>query len=255
MNKNLKYAVLGLSLTASIFAGCKKDDPDPDPVFGNVTFKFDNMVGTEDLSIGSGNYTNAHGDAFTVTLFNYYISNVKLKRPDGTFFTESNSYHLIKETDAASTTFKLSEVPEGEYTEVQFMLGVDSTRNVSGAQTGALDPANGMFWSWNSGYIMAKVEGTSPQSTQTTNDLVFHVGGFSGANSVLKTITLPLSTRAKVTADIDPTITLKADVLAWFAAPNVIDFSVTNLIHMPGTGAKTMADNYANMFTVKSVTN
>jgi hypothetical protein len=255
MNKNLKFAMLGLSLTASIFAGCKKDDPDPDPVFGDVTFKFDNMVGTQDLSIGSGNYTNAHGDAFNVTTFNYYVTNVKLKHADGTYFTEPNSYHLVKETDAASTTFKLSEVPEGEYTEVQFMLGVDSTRNVSGAQTGALDPANGMFWSWNSGYIMAKVEGTSPQSTQTTDDIIFHVGGFSGANSVLKTIKLPLSTRAKVTADIDPTITLKADVLAWFSSPNVIDFSMMNVIHMPGTEAKSLADNYANMFSVKSVTN
>jgi hypothetical protein len=253
MNKNLKYALLVLSITVSIFAGCDKDDPEPEA--GNVTFKFDNMVGTEDLAIGSGNYTNANGDAFNVTLFNYYISNVKLKRADGTFFTEPNSYHLVKETDAASTTFKLSEVPEGEYTEVQFMLGVDSARNVSGAQTGALDLSNGMFWTWNSGYIMAKVEGSSPQSTQTTNDLVFHVGGFSGTNNVIKTISLPLSTRAKVSADIDPVITLKADVLAWFSSPNVIDFSVMNLVHMPGADAKKMADNYANMFSVKSVTN
>lgn len=251
----LKYSLLPLAFLALAYVGCDRDEPEPDPVFGDVTLKFDNMVGTQDLELGSGNYVNAHADSFTVTLFNYYISNVKLKKSDGTYFTETNSYHLIKETDAASLMFKLSEVPEGEYTEVQFMLGVDSTRNVSGAQTGALDPANGMFWSWNSGYIMAKVEGTSPQSTQTAQDLVFHVGGFSGANSVLKTIKLPLSTRAKVTATIDPVITLKADVAAWFAAPNVIDFAVLNAIHMPGVDAKMVADNYANMFSVKSVTN
>lgn len=255
MSMKLKNSLLVLGLTAAVFAGCKKDDPEPDPVFGDVSLKFDNMAGTQDLTLGSGSYTNAHGDAFTVSLFNYYISNVKLKRADGTYFTEPNSYHLVKETDAASTTIKLTEVPEGEYTAVQFLIGVDSARNVSGAQTGALDPANGMFWSWNSGYIMAKVEGTSPQSTQATQDIIFHVGGFSGANNALRTVTLPLNTRAKVSADVDPVVTLKADVLAWFAAPNVIDFATTNVIHMPGTEAKSLADNYVSMFSVKSVTN
>lgn len=255
MNMKLKYSLLVLGLTAAVFVGCKKDDPDPEPVYGNVSLKFDNMVGTEDLALGSGNYTNANGDAFTVSLFNYYISNVKLKRADGTYFTEPHSYHLIKETDAASTTFKLNEVPEGEYTEVQFLIGVDSARNVSGAQTGALDPANGMFWSWNSGYIMAKVEGTSPQSTQAAQDYVFHVGGFSGTNNVIRTVTLPLATKAKVTASVDPVITLKADVQAWFASPTVISFATLNAVHMPGADAVTVANNYQNMFTVKSVTN
>jgi hypothetical protein len=251
----LKFPFLALAFAATVFLGCDRDDPEPDTVFGNVTFKLDNMVGAEDLAIGTGNYTNAHGDAFTVSLFNYYISNVKLKRADGTFFVEPNSYHLIKEADAATTTFKLSEVPEGEYSEVTFMIGVDSTRNVSGAQTGALDPANGMFWSWNSGYIMAKVEGSSPQSTQAGQDLVFHVGGFKGANNALRTVTLSLNTRARVSESVDPTITLKADVLSWFASPNMIDFATTNAVHSAGSAATTIADNYVNMFSVKSVTN
>ena len=53
-------------------------------------------------------------------------------------------------------------LPEGDYTELQFLLGVDSLHNVSGAQTDDLDPAKDMFWTWNSGYVMAKMEGNSP---------------------------------------------------------------------------------------------
>jgi hypothetical protein len=61
---------------------------------------------------------------------------------------------------------------------MEFMIGVDSARNNSGAQTGALDPTNGMFWSWSTGYIMAKFEGTSAQSPAAANALKFHIGGF-----------------------------------------------------------------------------
>jgi hypothetical protein len=51
-----------------------------------------------------------------------------------------------------------------DITGIRFLLGVDSARNVSGIQTGALDPARGMFWTWNSGYVMAKIEGSSPSA-------------------------------------------------------------------------------------------
>ena len=54
-------------------------------------------------------------------------------------------------------------MPAGNYNSLSFLLGVDSMHNVSGAQTGALDPANDMFWTWNSGYVMAKMEGASPR--------------------------------------------------------------------------------------------
>ena len=66
------------------------------------------------------------------------------------------------------------------------MIGVDSARNTSGAQLGALDPANSMFWSWNSGYIFVRMEGNSPQSTQPYNKLQFHIGGFKGATNCIK---------------------------------------------------------------------
>ena len=43
-------------------------------------------------------------------------------------------------------------------------LGVDSLRNVTGVQTGALDPAMDMYWTWNTGYVMAKLEAAAQQA-------------------------------------------------------------------------------------------
>jgi hypothetical protein len=76
-------------------------------------------------------------------------------------------------------------------------LGVDSIRNVSGIQTGALDPLKGMFWTWNSGYVMAKLEGSSESSNSAGNRFTYHIGGFRPGMNVLKTIDLIIPRRKR----------------------------------------------------------
>src|SRR5690606_1551843 len=160
---------------------------------GKVEIQFEHFAGNSPLIIdGIARYTNAHGDGFTVRLFKYYISNVVLITDQGDRFVEPESYHLINQAESSSLYLNLQAVPAGNYTKVQFLIGVDSLRNVSGAQTGALDPLNDMFWTWSTGYIMAKMEGNSVQSTAPGQVLNFHIGGFAGAYSVLQEVVLEL---------------------------------------------------------------
>jgi hypothetical protein len=260
--------ITALTLASSLFIACKKetteDDHDhttpvtptpttPAATTGGLTFKFTNSVGVKPMVLNTENYVN-NTDSFTVSTFNYFISNIKLTATDGTVFSETESYHLLKADDAASLQFSFANVPVKNYSSITFMIGVDSLRNVSGAQTGALDPASGMFWTWNSGYIMAKFEGNSPKSTNITKLVEFHIGGFKGTNSVLKTVTLPLTTNATITGTITPVVEINADLAEWFA-PNAISFAMTSSVTMPGAMAKKIADNYANMFTITKVTN
>ena len=136
-------------------------------------------------------------------------------------------------------------------------MGVDSTRNVSGAQTGALDPLNDMFWTWNSGYIMAKMEGTSPQSNQAGKRIEYHIGGFSGVNNTLKTINLAFPSGKTLIINEGKTsdILVEADFNKWWQTPN--DIKITNLpvCTTPGILAKQVADNYSKMFTITDVVN
>jgi hypothetical protein len=256
--KTFKYLTIAVLMTTAIFS-CRKEEitleePHHDPTYGSLMIRFENKVGVDPLVLNWSTYTN-NTDSFNVTTFNYYISNVKLHARDGsTTYLETESYHLIKADDASTLQFTLTNVPAKSYSSITFMIGVDSLRNVSGAQTGALDPNNGHFWSWSSGYIMAKFEGTSPQSTATGNVVVFHVGGFSGTNSSLKTITLPLTSDANVSTSTTPQVFLKADLAEWFA-PNAVSFGTLNTVHMPGANAKKIADNYENMFSVTQVLN
>ena len=251
--KFLKTTIFALAVLS--LASCKDDkkiEPVNESKNGAVTMQFDNYVGTEPMVLNSTNYyKNAHGDDFKVTRYKYYISNIVLFGSDGSKFIESESYHLIDQENAASLSFVIDSVPPGNYDSVQVMIGVDAARNTSGAQTGALDPANGMFWTWNSGYIMAKMEGTSPQATSS---LSFHIAGFSGQYSALKTVNLVLPQHMAVSTGSSNKIIVKSDLLTWFQSPiKFIDFSALSVIGSVGTESAEIADNYANMLSVTSV--
>lgn len=262
--KNIVKLIVFTMIT-TLFVNCKKDTKAPDPVAptpvvpansNNLNVEFEPMVGDSGLVLTTQTYTNQAGNTFNVTIWKYYVSNIQLTKTDNTVITIPNTYFLVDHSSAATSMISIPNVPYGDYKGMQFTLGVDSARNVSGAQTGALDPANGMFWTWTSGYIMAKMEGASPQSTDVANKLVFHIGGFSGVNNVLKTINIPFNTSvANVTSSISPKIHISSDLLTWFKAPTAIDFATLNKVHMPGANAVTVANNYASMFKFEHVHN
>jgi hypothetical protein len=255
MKSILNYTALVVLVIAS-FSSCTKKDPvqpaTPTTDTGLVYLEFFNVAGGSNLILNDEWYKNENGDSFTVSKFNYYISNIVLNGADGVAnYTESDSYHLIEHSATPSQmAFSMPGVAGGKYTSVTFTIGVDSLHNVSGAQTGALDPVLGNFWSWNTGYIMLKFEGNSPKSTAADGKLLFHCGGFSGEYNVLKTVTINFPNEIAVSKTGTPHIHLQADILKLFKSPNVIDFSTTTTIHMPGAAAKKISDNYENLFTV-----
>lgn len=259
----MKKIIVTLSIIAVVLGSCKKDPVEeapapttPTDTVGSLKIEFENMVDTNALVFNTEEYVNASGDTFTVSKFKYYITNVVLTKSDGSTFVESNSYHLVDEDVASSKVITLSNVPFGTYTGITFLLGVDSLRNVSGAQTGELDPAKGMFWSWSSGYIMLKMEGTAANSNATNHALTFHVGGFSGVNSAIRSINPSFNgATATVSSTVTPEIHIKTDLMEMFKSPNTINFAMLNTVHMPGAMAKTIADNYADMFSIEHIHN
>jgi hypothetical protein len=252
--KNLlsKYFAFLAIAFISVFTFSCKEDPDTDPDLpGEVILEFDHVVGTNALVLDDQEDTN--GDKFTVSRFKYYISNIILKKADGTEYKQPESYHLIDESVPASKIVNIKDIPAGEYTNLTFTIGVDSTRNVSGAQTGALDPANGMFWTWNSGYVFVKLEGTSPQSQN--GGLVFHIGGFQKPNNTIRTISPALNgQKLRVAAGKAPQVHLKVNVLNMFQGANLIKFDELSNT-MGGANSVKVADNYVEMFKVDHIHN
>ena len=258
--KKILFAAL---ITLTVIS-CKKDPVDPEPTpapapaatTGSLKVEFEAMVDTNSLVFDTQNYVNANLDTFKVSIFKYYVSNVVLTKSDNSTYVVPNSYFLVDHKVTGKNIVTLTGVPIANYKSIQFILGVDSTRNVSGAQEGALAQSNNMFWSWSTGYIFAKMEGTSPQSGNSSKTLAFHIGGFSGANNALKTINLSFgSSTANVSATVTPEVHLKCDLSKWFKGTHTITFATQHSIMMPGMNALKIAANYSNMFSFEHVHN
>ena len=222
------------------------------PAKGFLKITFENTVNRVPLALNDSIYTNSTGERYSISKLRYYVSNVLIT--GNKTFRETNSYHLIDEAKHGSKQFILA-LGSGRYTGLTFMLGVDSLHNVTGAQTDALDPMNDMFWTWNTGYVMAKMEGHSEASNLGNHLFEFHIGGFSGINKVLKNIILSFPMNEPI--DILPgyliEIIIKADINSWWNGVKDISLATTPSISSPGAMAKLISDNYAKMFVIQQV--
>ncbi len=249
-----------------IYAGCKKDEVNPNPPaeeMASMSVEFDNIIGGQNLFLNTVNYTNAAGEQFNISLLQYFISNIKLRKTDGTYYTlnQDSSYFLIKESDPA-TRYARFKAPPGDYDQLTFVLGVDSLRSTMDVskRTGVLDPSggmdDGMYWGWNSGYIFFKMEGISPVAPlDPTGQRKFryHIGGFGGYSaptlSNIKTITIDLSASgiAQARKGRNANIHLMADVLKAFNGPTTLSIAANPTV-MFSDYSMNIANNYTSMF-------
>lgn len=239
-----------LAAMAVLMLSCQKEANNTTDK-GVVQLQFTNMAGANPLALNT-TITNAFGERLTITKYKYYISNITLTDERDLRRLVPDTYFLVDESNADSKTFNI-EVPAGSCQSISFLIGVDSMRNVSGAQTGALDPLHDMFWTWNTGYIMAKMEGTSPASALPNEKVEYHTGGFKGEHSVLRTVTIPFSQAYTLQKDGRLQVAIKADVLKWFDGVHPLSIATSPTATSPGALAARFADNYASMFTLTSV--
>ena len=255
----LRLIVMGLFLTG--FVSCQKElhlDAASQKDH-NLVLHFKPVVQYDSLGLEFGQpYVNFFGQSFTVETFKFYINSIQLINTDSgkVFEISADKYFLIDCADSAMARIQIAVLPY-KYNRIAFTLGVDSARNVSGAQTGALDPALGMFWTWNTGYVMAKLEGTSPASPAPGNRFEYHIGGFKEPDNVIKEVTLlfPFAQNVDLQPGKTTELTIAADVYDWFYNPHDIRFDVVPFIHSPGPLAKQVSENYSKMFTVVDIVN
>lgn len=121
------------------------------------------------------------------------------------------------------------------------MIGVDSLTSVSGAMGGDLDPTKGMFWTWKTGYIFFKIEGSSLKCDTRKNRFVHHLGGYEGKYAAQKWVTLPTSGSddIKITIDLDRYI----EYIDLVNLPNLVS---------PGVSAKEHAQKASSIFKINN---
>lgn len=236
MKKINQYFLVMLLLALSIYSFAQG------PI---IHIEFKHMVGNKPLILFEETYTNYFNEPFTVNKFKYYISNIILKGQNNTLKLNLEP-KLIDEADSSS---KQITIPKPNFTiiAIEFTIGVDSSYNVTGIQAGDLDPLKGMYWTWNSGYIFAKLEGQSDSSKAPSHYFSYHIGGYKITDYAVRKIVIPI--KQKSLGDIN-FINVAADILQWFNAKHAIQIAKNSICHQQGQLAMNLADNYSNMFTV-----
>lgn len=260
----MKQLFIGLLL---LTAACSSENLEPiNPNDkNNVTLEFENRVAAQTLVLNDTKYTNSSGEDFTITTLNYFISNVALKKTDGTVVKMPDQYFLVRQADKSTLMPVLKDVPAADYTEMTFTIGVDSVKSISSVEqrTGVLDVASygtdNMYWSWNSGYIFFKMEGISsvaPTNTGGLKKYQYHVGGFGGRTAAtannLRTVTLSLPSIASVRKSKSPTIHLIADISKVFSGVSPLKIASAAVVMSPAA-AGPIANNYAKVFSVDHI--
>ncbi len=207
---------------------------------------FQHTMGGDKLVLGTP-CKNILGENIIIEKFKYYVSNFSVTDNNGQITKLPAQYFLIDEADPLSKNIILT-IPGASIKSICFLLGVDSIKNVSGVQTGALDPLNGMFWTWNSGYIMAKLEGTSEVSAAQGHYFTYHIGGFKNGMNTTRMISLELPEK-EVRAN---QITITAEINQWFKGKSELKITETPVCHSPSALAMRIADNYSTMFSINA---
>lgn len=155
-------------------------------------------------------YKDSLGTWVRFSTLKFYINNLQYTDRDGKTL---NGPECVLVDLQEENSLTLPNLPEG-ITMVQFTLGTDSLTNVSGILEGPLDPINGMYWAWNSGYINFKLEGSSSEANTPRKEFEYHIGGYLP----------PYSTARECRLEIDPSkdhVILNLDIEKWLSAINV----------------------------------
>lgn len=81
---------------AALLVTCKSNNVAPEN--GSLKLQFSNVAGSQPLTLNTGQYTNGANEALTISKLNYFVSNFRLLRTDGTEYIvpTDNNYFLIQ---------------------------------------------------------------------------------------------------------------------------------------------------------------
>jgi hypothetical protein len=133
-------------------------------------------------------------ESISIQTLKYYISSIQLLKNKKVVWKETKSFHLIDEEDSSSKNIKIAKTTiDIDFDEIVFNIGIDSATNYRGVQGGDLDPTNGMYWTWQNGYINFKIEGKSTFCKTRNNAFQFHIGGYENGLATLQKVSLKIN--------------------------------------------------------------
>ena len=185
-------------------------------------------------------YISKAKDTLSIETFRCYISNIQIQYTDNSVFTQKDSYHLLDLENPNSFQIPITKMSDKLISKITFNIGIDSLTSNSGALTGDLDPAKGMYWAWQSGYINMKIEGKSSSCKTRNNEFQFHIGGYLQPNYSMRKVEINYNSNNNVNIGID--------LKDFFSN---IKLAQINSVMIPGKLAMELANDSVKMFHIE----
>ena len=103
--------------------------------------------------------------------------NLRLEVNDDAVEMEVFMLYIGQVSEHGDITYQLYDLSDQSSFDLPYIsslvLGVDSASQVLSSFEGVFDPLQGMYWTWQNGYIAVKMEGK-----YKGDDFVYHLGGF-----------------------------------------------------------------------------
>lgn len=199
----------------------------------NMSFKMvyagEEILSKEKITIEGDNWI-----AFNKIKF--YVGNFNFTQKASSVGNYQNTYYLIDQSDSSTLEMKFELLSPAD--SICFLIGTDSVSNVSGLYDGALDPLNGMYWAWNSGYINTKIEGISSIVKSPDKKFEYHIGGYLPPNTTSSQICLTPKSQ-QLNFQIDLSKVILSDLL--IESPSIT---------IPGEKSSLFANSFKNAITL-----
>jgi hypothetical protein len=192
-------------------------------------------------------YVNAAGNLYSVNRINLYISSVIIRQSNGKSHISKKVFY-IDPSISSKSFFDLDSIPPGAYTEITFLLGIDSSLNKTNFLPATIDNVN-MAWPdmMGGGYHFMKFEGHYLDTAGAKKGYAFHIG----RNVHLPTLTFSCLMNQK---HVDHQYNLNFDLKEIFDTPYKYDLNIEKNYTMSDSVAMSrIKNNLFNAFSLNQI--
>lgn len=205
-----------------------------------VTLHFVPVFGGATLDLGKKYPCATEQNMLTFTLFKCYVSHFEYYKNQELVFRDTTEAYLLDSNVPNSFNRKIALPITIDFDEIRFFFGIDDKTNNQGISGGDLDPTNGMYWTWQTGYINMKLEGNCATVPTADHGFQFHLGGFILPYVSFQPIRLDNATSSELTISIELNDFIKK-----------IKLAETHGIMSPGESTVLLSTYAATMFHLK----
>ena len=199
----------------------------------SINFTFQSSISNEHIELNTI-YSLSDSSKMEITTCRFYVSNFTFYSNNKLVSEQKGAFLIdLENPESLQLSFPISVVDS-----VRFNLGIDSSTNVAGILDGDLDPIKGMYWTWNSGYINSKVEGTFTKTNGVKIPFEYHLGGYLPPYPTLQTLTFSCEKSEKI---------VKLDLSEFISS---LEIEKCNNVMIPGPKAAELSNFLATCFKI-----